>query len=75
MLQTLERLDEPIGGERRCRLVKSAAGARNANLLLSAIAEQMLANIERLGIRRTHAMAGVDVRGRPLCQRLTTGRG
>ena len=70
VLQTLERQDEPIAGERRWRLVESAAGGRNANLLLSAIAEQMLANIRRLGVRRNNAMAGVNVRSRPICQPL-----
>ena len=72
-LQTLERQDEPLGGDRRWDLIQAAAGARNSDVLLNAIAEQMLANIRRLGIRRTGAMNGIDVRGRPLCQRLSRG--
>ena len=74
-LQTLERQDEPIAGERRWRLVEAAAGARNANLLLSAIAKQMLANIRRLGVRGNFSMTNADVRARPICQRLTANRG
>ena len=72
-LQTLERQDEPLSGDRRWELVEAAAGARNSNLLLSAIAEQMLVNIRRLGIRRNGSMANVDLRSRPLCQPLSRG--
>lgn len=70
LLQTLERQDEPLAGERRWRLVEAAAGARNANRLLQAIAEQMLANIARLGVRRNGTLSGLDLRSRPLCQPL-----
>jgi hypothetical protein len=70
VLQTLDRQDEPLAGERRWRLIEAAAGARNANRLLKAIAEQMLANIVQLGVRRTGTVSGLDLRSRPLCQPL-----
>jgi hypothetical protein len=75
VLQTLERQDEPLAGERRWRLVEAAAGARNANRLLQAIAEQMLANIARLGVRRNETLSGLDLRSRPLCQPLAGAGG
>jgi hypothetical protein len=72
VLQTLERPGEPIAGDRRWRLIDASAGARNTNVLLTAIAEQMNERIAGLGL---HASAGTipDVRTRPLCQRLGTG--
>jgi hypothetical protein len=73
-LQTLERQDEPVSGERRWRLVEAAAGARNANLLLTAIAEQMLANIDRLGIDGNETVSSSDIRSRPICQPLRSAR-
>ena len=72
-LQTLERQDEPLSGERRWRLVEASAAARNANLLLSAIAEQMLANIDRLGVRRNQTLSQVDIRSRAPCRPLAHG--
>ena len=45
-LQTLEHQEELIAGERRWRLVEAASGARNANLLLNAIAAQTLQVLE-----------------------------
>ena len=71
VLQTLEHQDEPIAGERRWRLIEAAAGARNANRLLEAIADQMLANIARLGVRRNQALSRLNLRTRPLCQPLS----
>jgi len=69
-LQTLERQDEPLAGERRWRLVEASAGARNANLLLTAIAEQMLANVERVGVSGNDSFAPAAIRARPICQPL-----
>jgi hypothetical protein len=69
-LQTLERQDEPLAGDRRWQLIEAAAGARNANLLLTAITEQMLANARRLGIAPNRALAGLDLRSRPICRPL-----
>ena len=69
-LQTQERQDEPITGERRWALVEAAAGARNTNDLLVAITEQMLANGRRLGVPPNNSLAGADVRTRPICRPL-----
>jgi hypothetical protein len=73
-LQTLERQDEPISGERRWHLVEAAAGARNANLLLTAIADQMLANSRRLGVERNRTLSAADISGRAICQPLAVTR-
>ena len=73
-LQTLERQDEPVSGDRRWQLVEAAAGARNTSVLLNAIAEQMLANIDRLGIRRNRTLSDRDLRSTPLCRPLAAGR-
>ncbi|MBV9884766.1 MAG: hypothetical protein JO276_17290 [Sphingomonadaceae bacterium] len=71
ILQTLERTGEPIAGDRRWRLIEAAAGARNSNALLTAIAEQMNQRIASLGV---HAAGGApDVRSRPLCRPLEPG--
>ena len=70
-LQTLERQDEPLAGERRWRLVEAAAGARNANLILNAIAEQMLDHVERFGIAPERTLSRSELLGRPLCRPLT----
>ena len=72
-LQTLERQDEPITGERRWRLLEAAAGARNANLLQTAIAEQTLGRIRELGVRPHNAVPAAGLRARPICQRLSSG--
>ncbi len=70
ILQTLEQQDEPISSDRRWRLTEAAAGARNVNLLLTAIAEQMLANMKVLGVERKGGLEGVDVGRAPICQPL-----
>ena len=70
VLQTLERQDEPLSSERRWRLVEAAAGARNTNMLMTAIAEQMLVNAETLGVEPKNTLASVDIRARPICQPL-----
>jgi hypothetical protein len=70
VLQTLERQDEPIAGDRRWRLIEAAAGARNDNLLLSAIAEQMSERIASLGVEPAQETLGQDLPTRPLCRRL-----
>lgn len=69
-LQTLERQDKPLAGERRWRLVEAAAGARNANLLLNAIAGQMLAHSEGFGIAANRSLPVAELRARPLCRPL-----
>ena len=60
-LQTLERQDEPLSGDRRWQLVEAAAGARNAN-------------IRRLGIAGNRTLSDRDVRDVPLCRPLAAGR-
>ena len=70
ILQTLERPGEAIAGDRRWRLIEASAGARNANLLLTAIAEQMNGRIAGLGVRASTDAIPYDVRTKPLCQRL-----
>ena len=73
VLQTLERPDETIAGDRRWRLIEASAGARNTNMLLTAIAEQMNQRIARLGVRASTNSPPPDVRRGPLCQPLETG--
>lgn len=68
-LSTLEGHPGPIEQDRRWRLAGSIAAARNANLLLTAIAEQMIARIDSLGIAG-HEVPLRDVQSRPLCQPL-----
>jgi len=75
VLQTLERQDEPVAGERRWRLIEASAGARNANLLLSAIAQQMLGHAQTLRITPNTDLQPSAVRERPLCLPLETGDG
>jgi hypothetical protein len=72
-LQTLERQDEPLAGERRWRLVEAAAAARNANLLLDAIAAQMLTHVERFAIAPSVTIDRSLLRARPLCRPMTGG--
>ena len=74
VLQTLERQDEPLTGERRWRLMEAAAGARNANLLLTAIAEQMIGRARELGIERNRSLSTADLRSRPICRALAVAR-
>jgi hypothetical protein len=73
-LQSLERQDEPIVGERRWRLLEAVAGARNVALLMNAIAEQMTAEAKALGIEANGSMAGLDVAATPICRPLATDR-
>jgi len=73
VLQTLERPGEPIEGDRRWRLIEASAGARNANLLLTAIAEQMNGRIAGLGVHASTEALPYDVRTKPICQRLEGG--
>jgi hypothetical protein len=68
-LQTLQGHRGAVDEAARWRLRDAVAGARNANLLLSAIAEQMLARIDELGV---DVAAGIppDLDQRPICQPL-----
>lgn len=73
VLRTLERPGEPVSGERRWRLIEASAGARNSNMLLTAIAEQMNQRIAGLGVRASTDSPPPDVRTQPLCRPLETG--
>jgi hypothetical protein len=69
-LQTLETAPEPASAQRLWHLRETIAGARNANLLLTAIAEQMLARTAEVAGHVDAAPLPVDVRERPICQPL-----
>jgi hypothetical protein len=73
VLQTLERPGEAIAGDRRWRLIEASAGARNANDLLTAIAEQMNRRIAHLGVHASADSTPPDLRAAPLCQPLGSG--
>jgi hypothetical protein len=73
VLQTLERPGEAIAGDRRWRLIEASAGARNTNVLLTAIAQQEGRRIAGLGIHASTDSTPHDVHGAPLCQSLETG--
>lgn len=68
-LATLERHARALEPTQRWRLAEAVAGARNDNLLLTAIAEQMAERIPRLGIEPA-AMPAIDLAARPICQPL-----
>lgn len=58
-LQTLEGDRDPISPDRRARLREALAGARNARLLLHAIASQMSDRARSLGVKRNRSLDGV----------------
>jgi hypothetical protein len=66
-LQTLGIAETAVDPARRWRLLEEISGARNANLLLSAIADQMLERIDGLAID-TDVPLPVDMQDRPICQ-------
>jgi hypothetical protein len=70
VLQSLERQDEPVAGERRWRLLEAVAGARNEGLILNAIAAQMMKLGKDLGVGPNRSLAKLDVKATALCQRL-----
>lgn len=67
-LQTLATAEPEANDARRWRLREHIAGARNANLLLTAIADQMLERLTAIGIDITAQPLLVDMRTRPVCQ-------
>ncbi len=71
-LQTLEGDTDSIGADRRARLRESIALARNQNLLLTAIANQMLDQSRFLGIAPSGELR-VPVEARPICKSLSSG--
>jgi hypothetical protein len=70
-LQSLERQDKPLGGERRWRLLEAVAGARNESLIMMAIAEQMTDLAKELGITANGSLAKVSVQSLPICRNVT----
>lgn len=68
-LSTLQGQTGAIAPAQRWRVAEAAAGARNANLLLTAIADQMRERIARLGIA-AETVPTVDLSARPICQPL-----
>lgn len=70
VLQSLERQDEPIAGERRWRLLEAAAGARNEGLILNATAGQMTRLAASLGIAPNRSLSALDVKATALCRKL-----
>ena len=71
-LQTLEGDSDPISPDRKARLREALAGARNADLLLVATAEQMLKDARELGIKPNGGLKSVDVGSKPICRPLAT---
>jgi hypothetical protein len=69
-LSTIEGHAGPFEPMHRWRTAEAVAGARNANLLLTAIADQMHSRIESLEVQPASALP-VDVTQRPICQPLS----
>lgn len=69
-LQTLETAESVQDPARRWRLREDISGARNANLLLTAIAGQMLERIAALEIETDAEPLPVDMQQRAVCQPL-----
>lgn len=67
-LQTLATAESEPDDARRWRLREHIAGARNTNLLLTAIADQMLERLIAIGIDVDAQPLPVDMRTRPVCQ-------
>ena len=74
-LQTLESAELDIDWPRRWRLREDIAGARNSNLLLTAIAGQMLERLSLLGIDIDGKALPVDMQERAVCQPLRQANG
>lgn len=71
ILQSIERQDTPIEGERRWRLLEAVAGARNEALLMNAIAKQMTLLAKTLGIGPNGTLKELDIASTALCRKLT----
>jgi hypothetical protein len=70
VLQTLEGDPDPLTADRRARLREAAALARNKNLLLTAIAKDMLILSRKIGVKPSRVMPRVEVETAPLCKPL-----
>jgi hypothetical protein len=70
VLQSLERQDEPVVGERRWRLLEAIEGARSEGLVLNAIAAQATRLAKDLGVSPSGSLARLDVKATALCRRL-----
>ncbi|GAB2663304.1 hypothetical protein [Arenimonas aestuarii] len=67
-LQTLQTPEGTVDGSRRWRLREEIASARNANLLLTAIADQMLERLTSLDVDVDGEPPLVDMQQRAVCQ-------
>lgn len=70
VLRSLEQQDEPVTGQRRWDLLEALSSARNAALILNAIAEQETKTAADLGIKPNGVLAKLSVKTSPLCQPL-----
>lgn len=67
-LQTLQEAEGAVDAPRRWRLREEIASARNADLLLTAIADQMLQRLTSLDVDVDSDPLPVDMRERAVCQ-------
>ena len=67
-LQTLQEAEGAVDAPRRWRLREEIASARNANLLLTAIADQMLQRLASMDVDVDSDPLPVDMRERTVCQ-------
>jgi len=69
-LHALEGVDEPISPDRRAGLREAIAEARNADLLMTAIAEQMIAQIKMAGVRPNRTLDKLPLKSSAICRPL-----
>lgn len=74
-LQTLQEAEGAVDAPRRWRLREEIASARNANLLLTAIADQMLQRLASMDVDVDSAPLPVDMRERAVCQPMSLVEG
>ena len=74
-LQTLQEAEGAVDAPRRWRLREEIAGARNANLLLTAIADQMLQRLASMDVDVDSDPLPVDMRERAVCQPMSLVEG
>lgn len=67
-LQTLQEAEGAVDVPRRWRLREEISSAHNANLLLTAIADQMLQRLASLDVDVDSDPLPVDMRERAVCQ-------
>ena len=74
-LQTLQEAEGAVDAPRRWRLREEIASARNANLLLTAIADQMLQRLASMDVDVDSDPLPVDMRERAVCQPMSLVEG